>query len=403
MSAAPVFVAGAGPVGATLALALGQAGIEVALLDRGAPPAPPGPADALDLRVSALSAGVVTLLENLGVWPLIDPGRRGPYRALEVWEDGARIHFDAADLGLPALGALVENRALVAALARAIDACAPVRRLPAGTVGALAAGASSIAVRSGAGQTIDAVLAVGAEGADSAVRTLAGIGARRTDFRHSALVTHARTAQPHRQVAYQRFLAHGPLALLPLPDGRVSVVWSCPPAQASALAALDEKEFALALARASDWRLGEVLEVDRRVCVPLHGLRATRYVGARVALAGDAAHVVHPLAGLGATLGLLDAATLAERIVQARADGEDPGANAVLRRYERTRRAANAPVEAAIEALRWLYGVRRGPLPVLRRAGLALAARAGPLKTLLAAHASAQAGELPARARVPAA
>jgi 2-polyprenylphenol 6-hydroxylase len=168
---------------------------------------------------------------------------------------------------------------------------------------------------------------------------------------------------------------------------------------AATLAALDDAAFAAALARASEWRLGEVLAVDARACVPLRGLHAARYIAPRVALAGDAAHVVHPLAGLGATLGLLDAATLAELVTGARARHADPGGATLLRRYERTRRTANAPVEVAIEGLRRLYGTPAGPVAAVRRTGLALAGRSGPLRALLAARASALAGELPALAR----
>lgn len=399
MSSAPVLIAGSGPVGGTLALALGLAGVPVAVLDRSPPPAVPAPEEPLDLRVSALSAGAVRLLDALGAWQRIGPERRTPYRGLEVWEDRARIHFHAADLGLPALGVLVENRALVAALGAALAELPCVERLAPGAVAALEAMPDAITATLEDGCVRRAALVVGAEGADSAVRRAAGIDAQLTDFRHSALVTHVRTAQPHDGIAYQRFLLGGPLALLPLPDGRVSVVWSCAPAQSEALAALPEDEFAVALGQASEWRLGEILTVDRRAVLPLRGLRAARYVGVRVALAGDAVHVVHPLAGLGATLGLLDAGTLAELLAEAVARGADPGGATLLRRYERARRSANLPVVAAVEALRRLYGVRSGPLPVLRRAGLALTARAGPLKTLLAAHASAQAGELPVLAR----
>ena len=391
MSPAPdtaVCIAGAGPVGAALALALGRAGVPTALLDLAPPPAAPDADAPLELRVSALSARTAAWLQALGAWARMDPARHTPYRALEVWEQDARIHFDAADIGEPALGTLVENRALVAALHAALDTCASVRRLAAGEVRALVAGGRHIAVHTSAGETCAAALVVGAEGAHSAVRTLAGIDAVRTDFRHSALVTHVRTQRAHAHIAYQRFLPGGPLALLPLPDGRVSVVWSCAPAHAQALARLPEAEFAVALAQASDWRLGEVLEVDRRAVIPLHGLRAARYVGARVALAGDSAHVVHPLAGLGATLGLDDAAALARLVTDAVARGADPGGSGLLRRYERARRAGNAPLLGGIEALRRLYGVRGGPLPMLRRAGLRLTNRAGPLKHAITRLAS---------------
>jgi ubiquinone biosynthesis UbiH/UbiF/VisC/COQ6 family hydroxylase len=215
------------------------------------------------------------------------------------------------------------------------------------------------------------------------------------------VVAHVRTARSHEDTAWQRFTPQGTLALLPLADGRVSVVWSLKDARATSVLALEDAGFRAAITAASDARLGEVLDTTPRAAYPLRLQLARSYAGARLALVGDAAHVFHPLAGQGLNLGLLDAAALVEVLAGAARAREDLGAAAVLGRYARWRQG---DVARAARAFEWLDGLFRsdvGPLPWLRRTGLSLVQRSGPLRRELALHASGFAGRVPELARRP--
>lgn len=383
MTDAEVLIVGAGITGAALALALADAGVPVLLLDRATPPVPQ-PARPIDVRVSAIHAAAAGWLARLGAWDLIPAACRAPFGRIEVWDASSlgRIGFDSADIGQPWLGHIVENRALVAALH------ARLAQLPAAQVLAPAewddwqVEADGVCLRLVDGRELTARLLVGADGGASPLRLRAGIAAIDEPFRQCALVCHVATERRHGDTARQRFLPTGPLAFLPLADGRSSIVWSTTHEQARRLAALPADEFAVELGAAFGQRLGAIGAVGERAVIALRGREALRYVGPRLALAGDAAHVVHPLAGLGANLGLGDAAQLAAAVTGALRAASDPGQDQLLRAYERTRRSQDLPVVRAIVGLHRLFTAAAPPLRVLRGAGLLAVDRAAPLKQM---------------------
>lgn len=385
MTDCEVLIVGAGITGATLALALADAGVAVTLLDREAPPSLPAPGQPLDVRVSAIHAAAVGLLERLGAWPLLPAACRASFGRIQVWDAASvgNIRFDSAEIGQPWLGSIAENRALVAALHARLAELPAARVLAPAVLDDWEVRADRVMVRLGDGRELTARLLVGADGAASPLRLRAGIGATADDFGQGALVGHVATERPHADTARQRFLATGPLAFLPLADGRCSIVWSTTPPEAQRLAALPADEFALELGAAFEHRLGQITAIGERAVVPLRGLEAARYVGPRLALIGDAAHVVHPMAGLGANLGIGDAAALARVVIAARSGGRDPGLIQTLRPYERARRSQNLPVVQAIVGLHRLFTAGAAPLRALRGAGLLAVDRAGPIKRLL--------------------
>ncbi len=385
MTDGEVLIVGGGITGATLALALVDAGVAVTLLDREVAPPLPVPGQPLDVRVSAIHAAAVGLLERLGAWPLLPAACRAPFGRIEVWDAGSAGHigFDSAEIGQPWLGCIVENRALIAALHARLSELPAARVLAPATLADWQTQADRVTARLGDGRELTARLLVGADGAMSPLRLRAGIAAATQDFGQCALVCHVATERPHADTARQRFLPAGPLAFLPLADGRCSIVWSTTPQEAQRLVALAADEFASELAAALEHRLGQITAIGERAVIPLRGLEAARYVGPRLALIGDAAHVVHPMAGLGANLGIGDAAALAGVVIAALRSGRDPGLIQTLRPYERARRSQNLPVVQAIHGLHRLFGAAATPLRGLRGAGLLAVDRAGPLKRLL--------------------
>ena len=383
-----VAVVGGGMVGAAAAMALARAGFSTALLEARAPAAWDANAE-LDLRVVGLAPSSIALLDDLGVWTSIREARAGPYSHMHVWdaESGAAIDFDAADEGRDRLGYIVENNLVQWMLWQALEA-AGVRRMCPVAVQGFEAREDRIQLELADGGTLAAGVLVAADGAASPLRQLAGIGTRGRDYAQRAVVAHVATERPHEDTAWQRFLPGGPLALLPLADGRSSVVWSLPEAEARRVLALDEQAFLDELGVASDFRLGRIVATTPRAAFPLKLQLAERYQAERFVLLGDAAHAVHPLAGQGVNLGLRDVAELRDTLIDARAAGRDIGAAHVLRRYARRRRSADTLDALGFDALARIYAWQSPALVAARGVGVRLLDRLAPLKRKLSEHAA---------------
>lgn len=394
-----IAIVGAGAVGATLALALARSGRRVTVVDgRDGPAAAPG--ENYGEFVVSLNLASIALLRRLGVWRSIHDTRVSPYGGMLLWDEsgGGSTHFDSVDAGEPALGCFVEAALLESRLHEALDACPTVTRLWGRRANALRATADGARLGLDDGDELVAGLVVGADGGRSALRQLADIGVDRHDYGQRAIVCNFATERGHGAIARQRFTAGGPVAMLPLADGRCQLAWFRPEAEAASLVALDEGAFCERLSEATDYALGAVTAATRRRSFPIVRRHAVRYVAERVALAGDAAHTIHPQAGQGLNLGLMDAAALAEAVGRR----GDPGAERGLRRYARWRRGHNTAVMYAMDLFH--HGFAR-PLPIpgiARGLGLAAADRVWPAKRLILRHGAGLAGDLPAAARPPA-
>lgn len=388
-----VVIVGAGMVGATLACALAEAGLSVAVVES-ALPEPFDPQSDYDLRVSAISPGSQHIFEGLGAWPGMLRRRVSPYRAMEVWdaEGAGRIHFHADDLGLAELGHIIENRVVQLALLERLGELGNAQLIASAAVTALTPGGEAIALRLEDGRELVGRLVVGADGAGSRVRSMAHIPARVHDYEQIAIVATVRTREHHGETAWQRFLPTGPLALLPLADGRCSVVWSVNRDEGEILLQLEDADFAGELGAAFDERLGGVESVGQRASFPLRRTTAQGYLGERVALIGDAAHTIHPLAGQGANLGLSDAAALAEVLVEG---GGDPGRHGLLRRYERWRKGDNLLTANAMTGFKELFGTALRPVVLARGLGLNTVDRMAPIKRLFMRHAAGMGPDAP--------
>ena len=403
---ADLIIVGAGMVGSALALALEHSGLEILVVDGGPLSVRPFAAEgAFEPRVSALSAASQRILERLGVWDGIAARRVSPYRDMRVWDGSGTgsVHFSAASVHAEVLGHIVENRVVQDAL---------LDRLHDSQIGLLGNARLEQLRRSGDGwlltladgRELRAPLLVAADGANSAVRRLAGCATREWDYLHHAIVTSVRCERPHQATAWQRFTDDGPLAFLPLArqgdEHWCSIVWSTVPAEAERLMALDDEAFRHELGKAFEWRLGQVTAVDPRICIPLRQRHAKRYVESGLALIGDAAHSIHPLAGQGVNLGFLDAAVLAEVLLHALQRGEQPNDVRVLSRYERRRMPHNLAMMAAMEGFERLFQADPLPLRLLRNSGLNWVDELPDAKALFVRRALGLAGDLPALAQL---
>ncbi|HEX6396574.1 MAG TPA: FAD-dependent monooxygenase [Steroidobacteraceae bacterium] len=400
-------VVGAGPIGLAAAVLLarrsGIAPARILVLDRRIPA--PGVDLAglpVDLRVFALSRASEKILRVAGAWDDVARVRAAPYERMQVWHADVPPHggdvlvFDAAEIGERDLGVIAENNLLQGALAAAARRAGIT--LVEGELEALEFGRTHATLRAG-GREHAARLVIGADGAQSRVRELAGVFATRTDYGQIAIVAMVHTAKPHQRTAWQRFLGDGTLAFLPLADGASSIVWSVPSSRGEKLLVASPEEFERELERDFDGALGAVRLASDRVKFPLWRLSAEHYVGARIALVGDAAHVVHPLAGQGANLGLLDAAALADVLAEGIEAREDPGAERILRRYERWRRSENELMSAAIDAFDRLLARGSGRVAEVAQRGLPWVQKSGLVKRAFIERAMGLVGELPAAAR----
>ncbi len=367
-----IVIVGGGVTGLTLAALLGKCGhadvLDITLVDA-APRPVYSSADQVALRISAIASGSATILDSVGAWPHVVAARLSPYESMRVWDENdtadsdSALRFNAAEFAVPHLGFIVENVLLQDALLRVLDRTNV-----------------SLRFESSIESLPDADLVVGADGARSLVRELAGIASNRRSYEQTAFVTHLTPEIAHRSTAWQRFLRDGPLGMLPLADGRISVVWSTTPERAKVALAASDAEVGCMLTEASDYTLGELTVAGPKGAFPLSAQHADEYVRTGVALIGDAAHAIHPLAGQGANLGLQDAAELARVIDEAIGQGLHPGDKPVLRRYERARKGANLTMLHLMTGLNRLFATDSTLAGEIRMAGMRLFNRSGPIR-----------------------
>lgn len=393
-----VIITGGGIVGATAACALGRAGARVAIVEA-REPVPVGQQQP-DPRVFALTRASERIFRSLGVWEMIVAQGAFAFSDMEVWDAGGEgvTHFDCAELGEPCLGHIIEPRIIETALLTQLVADNNISRFCPARFKSVEVLEKDVAVTLEDGRRVTASLVIAADGVRSPVREALGIRTRRHDYRQSSVVARVNTAEPHCDTAWQRFLPGGPLAFLPLQDGWSSIVWTLPTAEAGRIKDLDQQAFHEELGAAFAHRLGSIVDSGEREAWPLQRMHAGHYVLDRAALIGDAAHTIHPLAGQGVNLGLLDAAALTEVIVAARRDGRDPGALRVLRRYERWRRGDNLLMMWSMDALNRTFSNTQPPLGQVRNLGLSLVNNSAVLRRLFMRHAMGLDGDLPALA-----
>jgi ubiquinone biosynthesis UbiH/UbiF/VisC/COQ6 family hydroxylase len=345
------------------------------LVDASSPPAAFDPESEIGLRVSAISPGSAAVLDQVGAWQTIEARRSSPYRRMVV-EDRvatAAVEFEAAPFGLERLGTIVENDLVRRVLWDTLEGHALVELRPATRLERLEQDADHVRVHLSDGTELSARLLLGCDGAASIVRRAVGVSSDAWDYNQRGLVCSVRKSRPNPAVAWQRFLPTGPLAFLPLEDGRSSLVWTLPADEATRLEQASGEEFRSALDEASDGWLGSVEEVGPRASFPLRMRLAERFVSRRVVLLGDAAHVVHPLAGQGVNLGLADAAALVETLARARRETGRLAYPAALQRFQRWRRSESGVMAGGIHALGLLF--RPDALSAPRRLGLELVSR----------------------------
>ncbi len=408
---AELVIAGAGLSGLLLAVACAGAGLEVAVVD---------PQDAaamleegFDGRTSAIAYGSRLVFDGIGLWPRVAAAAE-PIREIRVADDNSPLflHYDARDLGEPVmpLGYIVENRVLRRALLDMARALPTLRLVMPARIAAVEASASGAVAVLDTGERLRARLVAAADGQNSPLRRAAGIGAREWRYRQTGIVTTVVHQRPHAGIAVEHFLPAGPFAILPMTDepsegaapvrrGRSSIVWTEDAALAPRLLALPEAEFAAELAARFGGFLGHIAPVGPRWSYPLALLQAERYAAGRLALVGEAAHVIHPIAGQGLNIGIRDIAALAELVVDQRRRGLDIGDDGLLERYQRWRRADALLLAAVTDGLNRLFSNTIPPVRLVRDLGLAAVNRLPPMKRLLMRHAMGLLGDRPRLAR----
>jgi 2-octaprenyl-6-methoxyphenol hydroxylase len=401
---AELIVAGAGLNGMLLATACAGAGLAVAVVD----PQPPAAmqAEGFDGRTSAIAYGSKLVLDGIGLWPEI-VGDAEPIREIRVADDNSPLflHYDARELGaelgepVTPLGYIVENRILRRALFAMAQTLPSLRLVMPARVAALEPSATGTVARLDTGERLRGRLVAAADGKASPLRRAAGIGAVAWRYPQTGIVTTVAHTRPHAGIAVEHFLPAGPFAILPMTGDRSSIVWTEKAALAPRLLALPEAEFAAELAARFGDFLGTLEPVGPRWTYPLALLQAERYADRRLALVGEAAHVIHPIAGQGLNIGIRDVAALAELVIDQRRRGLDIGDDAVLRRYQRWRRADALLLAAVTDGLNRLFSNEIAPIRLARDLGLAAVHRLPPVKRLLMRHAMGVLGDRPRLAR----
>lgn len=381
-----VIVVGAGMVGAAFACLLARSNthLSIALLEARATAA--FDPEQFDPRVAALTEKSRRLLDFCGAWSAIAAQRVSAYGAMQVWdaEGTGEIHFDCQDVQQPNLGHIVENSLVVESLLVEVDKLDNIDFLCPVSVSQYSQSDSQISVELSSGERLVASLLVAADGGNSSIREQFKFATREWDYGHSAIVTTVQAESVHQQTAWQRFMPTGPLALLPLDkqgDQRYcSLVWSQESTEAERLMALDDVAFCAELSRASEHCVGEILSVDKRYMIPLRQRHAKDYVVERVALLGDAAHTIHPLAGQGVNLGFADVKALVDTLCAEAKRGNDLGSLLCLGKYQRLRKPENLATMAAMEGFKRLFAADNVAVRLLRNMGLGKVNQIKPLK-----------------------
>ncbi len=399
-----VLIIGAGLAGLSLAVALSREGVRTAVVDRTPPETQR--AVAFDGRASALAQGSQRIFNRLGLWPVM-AGAAAPILHIEITDgciDHARspfsLSFDHCAVGSEPMGWIVENRVMRQVLHDQLTDCDDLCLFAPQTLADLTRTDTAVVARLDSGQKITARLVIGADGRQSPVRAHAGICTTGRDYHQNGLVTTVYHDHPHGGVAHEHFLPAGPFALLPLRDDasgahRSSLVWSEKRALAPHYMAMDHDRFAHELHRRFGGKLGHFSVGDDRWSYPLSSLHAARMTDHRLALIGDAAHAMHPIAGQGLNLGLRDIAALAEVLVEAKRSGQDLGSAPVLARYARWRRFDSVVMLCAMDGLVMLFSNDIAPLRIARGVGLAAVNKIAPLRTFFIKHAMGTVGDLP--------
>ncbi len=393
-----VLVVGGGMVGMTFACALADVGVAVTVVDRADPASM---VDAgFDGRVSAIAYGSRRVIETIGLWPAL-ARQAEPILEIRVSDGDSPLflHYDHAEIGDQPLGHIVENRHIRRALFDLAARHGRLRLVAPCSVDTVTRGAAGVAARLADGREVRARLVVAADGRGSALRRAAGINVTAWRYPQTGIVCTVAHQRPHRGIAHERFLPAGPFAILPMTGDRSSLVWTERATLAPAMMALDDDAFGTEVARRFGDFLGDLEVVGPRWSYPLSLVHAERYTARRLALIGDAAHAIHPIAGQGLNLGIRDVAVLAEVLVDARRLGLDIGASDDLEHYQRRRRFDSVVLAAATDGLNRLFSTDDPAITLVRGLGLAAVNRAAPLKRLFMRHAMGVVGELPRLAR----
>ncbi|MCN4143879.1 MAG: UbiH/UbiF/VisC/COQ6 family ubiquinone biosynthesis hydroxylase [Thiohalomonas sp.] len=388
-----IIIVGGGMVGATMACALGNSALKIAVIEAHQSDFN-WPKNSHDIRVSALTHASQHIFENMGVWQSMQHDGVAAYNKMSVWDASGQgqIHFDSVEVGQMDLGHIVENRVIQKALQKKLAEFANIDLLMPLQLQSISLDKSGVELISNDSQHLSAELVVGADGANSWVRKQAGIALNSWAYHQTAVVCNVQTSESHQDTCWQQFMPEGPLAFLPLADGQSSIVWSTSEEKSQALINMDEESFNQELQMTFGSTLGRIQLTSERGAFPLRLRHAKHYVQEHLALIGDAAHTVHPLAGQGVNLGLLDAVVLAEEVLRAYEKKRALGAMSTLRRYERRRKADNIAMLAAMDGFKRLFSNDITPLKLLRNAGLNLADKFIPFKNLMIKRAMGLSG-----------
>lgn len=392
-----IIVVGGGIVGLTFACAMADTSLKIGVLE--AKSEKNRFTENYDLRVFAITPASVNLFQALDVWASCLSLRVSPFQKMQVWNNHGEIHFNAHDLGQPFLGYIVENNVLKLALEKRIVELDNVDYREDIELFECHVEKEKYILKAHDGTLYKAPLVIGADGANSWLRREAKIELLSRDYGHHAIVAVVETEKPHQKTAWQHFLNSGPLAFLPLHhltnENYCSIVWSTKSAHAKQLLALEDGAFIARLEDAFEHRLGQILQVGKRLSYPLIERHAKQYVKPGIALIGDAAHTIHPLAGQGMNLGLLDAGALAETLKEAIGKNRSIASMAILRRFERWRKTDNLMMMTAMEAFVRLFASENRVADVLRNTGLSVVNKLSPVKNEIMKRAMGLTGSLP--------